>query len=321
MKPTANKDNTIFLAELKSVNKVFRPGVGKKTVHALKNISLEVRQGEILGLLGPNGAGKTTTIKLLLGLLFPSSGKVRLFGENPADPASRKKVGFLPENPYFYDYLTAREYMSLAARLCGMEKNETQKAINYLLEVVGLTGAEGKYLRKFSKGMLQRLGLAQALINSPDLLILDEPMSGLDPLGRRQVRELIRNSNVRGRSVLFSSHVLSDVEAICDRVIIINHGQVAAQGLLSDLVSRNETKVEITVERPPQGLKDRLEAKGCVVSEAGGVLSIRLADPKMQDVVIEEIHGAGGNLHSLVPLRPSLEDVFMKEVGEKAEGV
>jgi len=217
---------------VKDLAKTFRLGFFMKRIEAVRDVSFDVRKSEIFGLLGPNGAGKTTTLKIMMSLIRPTSGSIHVFGLRVPDRSIYQRVGFLPENPYFYEYLNPVEFVSFAGSLFGIERKVRANRAEELLERVGLADARRHPLRKFSKGMLQRLGIAQALINRPELLVLDEPMSGLDPIGRRDVRRLILELRDAGTTILFSSHILSDVEMICDRVAIINKGKVTSVGLL-----------------------------------------------------------------------------------------
>src|SRR5260221_6663666 len=214
--------------EIRGLRKAFRGHLGIGRTVAVDGLDLSVRTGEIFGLLGPNGAGKTTTLKMMLGLLRPDAGEIRLFGRPPQDVAARARLGFLPENPYFYDYLTAAEFLDLYGRLHGLDAADRKRRIASAITRVGLSGRERTALRKFSKGMTQRLGLAQAIQHDPELVILDEPMSGLDPIGRREVRDLILAQRAAGRTVFFSSHILQDAEMLCDRVAIVFKGQLRA---------------------------------------------------------------------------------------------
>lgn len=223
---------------LKTVNltKNFKAGFRSKPLFSLSELNLEVMEGEVFGYLGPNGAGKTTTFKILMGFIRPSGGEAWIFGKSIADPASREKVGFLPERPYFYDHLTAEELLRMHARLIGMPKKEAEHKINQLLTIVGLEGFRETRIRRFSRGMLQRMGIAQALINDPELVLLDEPMSGLDPIGRKWMRELILKLKSEGKTVIYSSHILSDVKAICDRIAILVKGKLLGVGRIEELL-------------------------------------------------------------------------------------
>ncbi len=224
------------LVEIDGLSKTFRLGFFRRRVEAIRDLSFGVRRGEIFGLLGPNGAGKTTTLKVLMGLIFADSGTARIEGIDCRRPAARRRVGFLPENPYFHEYLTPRELLGFYGRLVGLPAGRIAAQSQELIERVGLSGSASRPLRKFSKGMLQRIGLAQALIGDPNLLVLDEPMSGLDPIGRKQVADLIEQLNRAGMTVVFSSHILSDVERLCDRVVILRDGRKVAEGDLDELV-------------------------------------------------------------------------------------
>jgi ABC-2 type transport system ATP-binding protein len=239
--------------------KRFRIGFFRRRVVAVDGVSFDVKRGEIFGLLGPNGAGKTTTLKTLMGLIHPTEGTLRLFGEPVTKPAVRQRVGYLPENPYFHEYLTPRELLMFHGRLAGMSNAEISKRRDELIDYVGLGAAANRALRKFSKGMLQRIGLAQALLAKPDLLILDEPMSGLDPVGRKFVTDLMKTLNNDGTTILFSSHILSDVERLCDRVVILKKGKKALEGAIEDLLKHSgkaETFEELFIrkafETPPE---------------------------------------------------------------------
>src|SRR5882672_6332901 len=233
--------------ELNHVSKSYRTHLSLRKYWILRDLSLSVREGEIFGAIGTNGAGKTTTIKLALGLIFPDAGVVRLFGEDASKVGSRRRVGFLPENPYLYDYLTGEEFLDFHARLFGLDASTRRRRVKDLLERVGLANRGDRQLRLYSKGMLQRIGLAQALINDPEFVILDEPMSGLDPIGRREVRDIILDLKARGRTVFFSTHILSDTEMICDRVGLLVKGSLKAVGRIDELVSRDVPYWEVAL--------------------------------------------------------------------------
>lgn len=291
-----------------------------KMVEAVRGISFEVRRGEIFGFLGPNGAGKTTTIKTLLGLIFPSAGEVRLFGRPVTDPAARRRVGFLPENPYLYQYLTAREIMDLAGRLVGMREPERGRRAEELLRRVGLGSVMDRPIRKFSKGMLQRTGLAQALMGDPDLLILDEPMTGLDPIGRKEVRDLILEERALGRTVMFSSHILSDVEMLCDRLAIVNRGELAAYGALDTLLRKEIRAVEIELDAVGEALRARLEAMpGASLGLLNGRTLVTVQGEAGVSGVLQAALESGASVGSVTPRRETLEDLFVrKAIGARA---
>ena len=226
------------VVKVEHLRKVFHVGFWGRRITAVDGVSLEVQRGEVFGFLGPNGAGKTTTIKMLMGLIYPSGGTATLFGRPIGDSAAKSKVGFLPESPYFYDYLTGREFLRFYGHLFGLLGPALEKRIDELLDLVGMTHARDLQLRKFSKGMLQRVGIAQALINDPELVVLDEPMSGLDPIGRKEVRDLIFRLKESGKTVMFSSHILHDAELLCDRVAMIMKGRLVACGHVSELIAQ-----------------------------------------------------------------------------------
>ncbi len=300
---------------IEDLTKTFRSGwPGRPPIVGLAGLSLSVRQGEIYGFLGPNGAGKTTTLKILLGLMRASSGRAAVLGEPVGSIQVRRRIGFLPESPYFYDYLTAEEFLGFYGNLAGLGRGELGGRVTRLLETVGLTEARTRQLRKFSKGMLQRVGLAQALIHDPELIILDEPMSGLDPLGRKQVRDLILGLKEQGKTVFFSTHILPDVEMICDRVGIVVKGKLLAQGRVEELVSRGHTE---SVEIVCQGLNaDQLPA---ITSAATRVLQrgshslIVLPGHDRVDEILTVIREHKGTLVSVIPQKGSLEELFVDQ--------
>ncbi len=301
--------------ELQGLRKAFRGhlGIGRKV--AVEGLDLSVRPGEIFGLLGPNGAGKTTTLKLMLALLRPDAGEVRLFGRPPTDVAARRRLGFLPENPYFYDYLTAFEFLDLYGRLHGIQAMERKRRIESTLARVGLAGCEGTPLRKFSKGMVQRLGLAQAIQHDPELIILDEPMSGLDPLGRREVRDLILAHRAAGRTVFFSSHILQDAEMMCDRVAIVFKGKLRSVGKLDDLVAREAKWIEVSVRG-----KLPADLPGDRTTAPDGTTLVRVEGVPSLTKLLAAVPAAGGEVLSVWPRRETLEDLFLREIGRaKAE--
>jgi ABC-2 type transport system ATP-binding protein len=255
----AEREGAEAVVEVKDVYKTFRLGFWRKKVEAVRGVSFEVRRGEIFGLLGPNGAGKTTTIKTLLRLVFPTRGEVKIFGKSPDDRDAMRRLGYLPENPYVYQYLKPLEFLDLCGRLVGMPAAERSKRGKAMLERVGLADAVDRPIGKFSKGMTQRIGLAQALLHEPELLILDEPMSGLDPIGRKEVRELIQEQRDQGKTLMFTSHILSDVEVLCDRVAIMNEGVITASGALSELLQK-QTLEDLFVRKAAAPVLEHLGA-------------------------------------------------------------
>ena len=297
------------------LTKEFRLGLGRQRVVALDRLNLEVHQGEIFGFLGHNGAGKTTTIKLLLGLLAPTAGQAWILDRPIEDVTIKQQVGFLPEAPYFYEYLTAEEFLTFYGQLFGLGGAPLTKKVEQLLQMVALADAHRLQLRKFSKGMLQRIGLAQALINDPALVILDEPMSGLDPIGRRDVRDIILGLKEEGKTVFFSTHILPDVEMICDRVGILVRGRLRAVGTVQDLVGTTAvTSVEMVVEGLPDAGIQEAERQGGKVVRRGAQVLLRLDDPSRVDSLVDLVHRSGGRLVSLVPQKRTLEDLFLEEV-------
>jgi ABC-2 type transport system ATP-binding protein len=282
---------------------------------ALDGVTLRVEANEVFGFLGPNGAGKTTTLKLLMQLIYPTSGRISILGRPAGDLEVRRRVGFLPEAPYFYDYLTAEELLSYFAGLFGIRNPERQRRVSDLLDRLGIGGERRLPMRKFSKGMLQRVGLAQALINDPEVVFLDEPMSGLDPIGRRDVRALILSLRDRGCTVFFSSHILSDAETLCSRVGILVGGQMVAMGSLSEMLAFKVAGWELVVAGiDPAALGMLGPAVRSVAPIADGRCTVDLAPDCEPERVIAAVRDRGGRLVSLNPLRTTLEDVFVEQV-------
>src|SRR6185295_6539300 len=287
--------------DVHDLRKTYRTPFTRKKVEALRGVSFGVERGHIFGFVGPNGAGKTTTIRTLMGLIRPTAGTAQLLGYPLGSQKARFRIGFLPESPYFYDYLTVGELCDLAGRLFGMAPAARRKRADELIERVGLAGARGQSLKKFSKGMLQRAGLAQALMNDPELVVLDEPMSGPDPIGRKEVRDLILELRDQGKTVFSSTHILSDVEAITDRVAIIARGQLQAHGTPAELVSRAAT---------PGG--DALVEGATRVRRVGDELSLTLAADADVDAWIARAHAAGAKVLQIVPRHETLEDMYVR---------
>ena len=301
--------------DVRDLRKTYRTPFTRKKVEALRGVSFEVERGHIFGFVGPNGAGKTTTIRTLMGLIRPTGGNVRLLGHELPSRAARDKIGFLPEAPYFYDYLDVGELCDLAGRLFGLSPAVRKQRADELIDKVGLGRARGQSLKKFSKGMLQRAGLAQALMNDPELVVLDEPMSGLDPIGRKEVRDLILELRDRGKTVFFSTHILSDVEAITDRVAIIARGQLQAHGTPGELVSRTLQGVEVVVRLPDGAAADEALADGASrVRRVGDELSVTLAADADVDAWLARAHAAGARVVQVAPRHETLEDLFLREV-------
>jgi ABC-2 type transport system ATP-binding protein len=285
---------------------------------ALQDLDLTLLRGEILGYIGPNGSGKTTTLKLITGLLRPDRGEVRVLGEPLASRAWRMRAGYLPENPYLYDYLTAAEYLDYVGRLFGLGRERRRERSRELLALVGLERSADLPMRRFSKGMLQRIGLAQALVNDPELLFLDEPMSGLDPIGRRLVRNLILDLRKAGKTVLFSTHILSDAETLCDRVAVLRAGRLVKVGPLGELLRLDVTHLEVFASGVSGGAPG-LEAGGRV-APVGDRLRLEVEEHSLGRVVTA-IEAAGGRVLGVQPVRRTLEDYFFEEMGGAAAGV
>ena len=293
--------------EAKGLRKVF----GR--VVAVDNLTLSVGQGEVCGFLGPNGAGKTTAMKMLLGLIFPSAGQARLLGRLVDDPRVKEQVGFLPEHFRFHDWLTASEFLYFHGQLYGMPQAVLRERIPQVLRRVGLLARADDKLRTFSKGMLQRIGLAQAIINNPKVVFLDEPTSGLDPLGRREVRELVHELKGEGVAVFLNSHILSDVEMVCDQVAILDRGRVIRAGPLAELLAA-ELELEMEVENVTPPLLERLGTLASSVHFADSRLVLKLREEAQIPVIVEAVVSGGGRLYRLTPRRISLEELFVSLV-------
>jgi ABC-2 type transport system ATP-binding protein len=301
--------------QVKGLTKTFHIGFFRKRVEAVKETSFTVRRGEIFGLLGPNGAGKTTTIKSILRLIFPNEGEIEIFGRPAGDRESAKRVGYMPENPYVYQYLKPLEFLDLCGRLAGMPKSERRERSEAMIDKVGLRHAVDRPIGKFSKGMMQRIGLAQALLHDPELLVLDEPMSGLDPIGRKEVRDVLLEQRARGKTLLFTSHILSDVELLCDRVVIMQNGEITSEGKVHDLLESAGRNVEIRLTGATPTLRDSLAARGTVVEDADGHLTLRVEGQSSVDEILRISNAAGARLDAMVPERRTLESLFLQDAG------
>ena len=288
-------------------------------VEAVRGVDLEVEQGEIFGFLGPNGAGKTTTIKMLMGLIHPTAGRATLLGRPLGDRTVRARVGFLPEHPYFYEHLRPAEFLDFYGRLFALSARERKARAEALIDRVGLAHARKRPLRKFSKGMIQRIGIAQALVNDPDLVVLDEPMSGLDPMGRKDVRDIIFELKEQGKTVFFSSHILQDVEAICDRVAIVVDGRVRNHGDLAALLETPTHRVEITLTGLDADATDTLAARAATHRAVAGQTRFTVADEADVNAFVTAAIDAGGRLVAVQPERKSLEELFVAEARRARE--
>ncbi len=308
--------------ELQDLTKDYAVGFWRpRPYRALDRLSLVIEPGEVFGFLGPNGAGKTTTLKLLMQLIFPTSGRAEILGKPVGHVATRRRIGYLPENPYFYDYLTAEELLTYFAQLLGVPSADRARRVSDLLDRVGL-GKERRFqLRKFSKGMIQRVGIAQALINDPEVVFLDEPMSGLDPLGRRDVRSLILELREQGRTVFFSSHILADAEALCSRVAVVAGGRLAASGRLTDLAEFRIRGWELVVANVSPSALERLRPIATRLTEiSSGRYTVELPLSETPEGLVTMLAGAGASIVSLNPLRDTLEDFFVQQIAAAGAG-
>jgi ABC-2 type transport system ATP-binding protein len=298
--------------EILGLEKTYMVGFWRKRPkRALQPLHLTVEDGEIFGFLGPNGAGKTTTLKMLMGLVSPTAGTARILGKDWTDPEVKAQIGFLPEQPYFYDYLTAHELLNYYGQLSGVPAKERKNRVEEVLQRVGLTDIKGIQLRKFSKGMLQRAGIAQAILHSPKLVFLDEPMSGLDPLGRRAVRDLILQLQQEGKTVFFSTHILSDAEALCDRVAIINKGELRGVGAVEELTKAVQGKVEVVWQGTQ--VPGSMKALGGEFHVTGETVRIVISESQ-QDAAIDALRRERLRLISIIPVRTSLESYFVEKL-------
>jgi ABC-2 type transport system ATP-binding protein len=303
--------------EILGLEKIYNAGFWRKrSKRALRPLTLAVEEGEIFGFLGPNGAGKTTTLKILMGLVFPTGGSARILGMELDDPRMKAQIGFLPEQPYFYDHLTAHELLRYYGQLSGVDAKQLSRKVDAVLEQVKLSDSANVQLRKFSKGMLQRAGIAQAILHDPKVVFLDEPMSGLDPMGRREVRNLIEDLKAKGKTVFFSTHILSDAEALCDRVAIIHQGELRGIGAVAELTASVHGQVEIVWHGTtvPAGIR----SMGAECHAAGDTMRVILPEEN-QDAALDALRRERLRLVSVVPVRTSLEDYFVAQLGAPAK--
>jgi len=304
---------TEALIRVEALHKEFRLGLLRKRVAAVRGVSFAVERGDIFGFLGPNGAGKTTTIKMLTGLIAPTGGSATIFGEPVPSPQAMRRVGFLPENPYIYPYLTPTEFVELCARLSGLSSRAARDRARVVLDQVGILYAADRPVGRLSKGMLQRTGLAAALVADPELLILDEPMSGLDPVGRKEVRDLIVEERRRGRTIFFSTHILNDVETLCDRVTILRRGQVVVSGRLEELLNREVRRTDIVLLAAGAELESSLSALGHASRRTGERLVVEASGEAAVKAVLEAALAAGASVVEAAPRHETLEDLFVRE--------
>ncbi len=301
------------IVRCENLSKLYRGSLLRPSFLALDSLDLEVRRGEVVGYIGPNGAGKTTTIKILMGLHRPSSGLAEVLGQPVSSVANRARIGYLPERPFFYDYLTAEEFLHFYGSLHGMSPADRREKINHLLPLVQMDHARKMPLRKFSKGMLQRVGLAQALINEPELVVLDEPSSGLDPMGRMLIRDIVAELKRRGVTILFSSHILSDVEHICDRVAILVGGKLVKFAAVDELVHDNVRAIEVTLEHLSEEDLTALGV-GAPMFKARGQATFSLPDREQANTLVSEALRRGAQVVSVIPRRESLESLFLEKL-------
>jgi ABC-2 type transport system ATP-binding protein len=304
---------TELVVQTKGLTKVYRSGFFRRKFVGLHGLDLEVRKGEVFGYIGPNGAGKTTTIKILMGLNFATAGEATVLGTSLGDPAAKRRIGYLPERPFFYDYLTAQEFLHFYGSLHGLSRGERDRKIDELLPLVHMERARHVPLRKFSKGMLQRVGVAQALINEPEFVVLDEPSSGLDPMGRLLIRDIIFRLKEQGTTILFASHILSDVEDICDRVGMIAGGKLRQVSTVRELVGHQVQCVECTFENLDDATLAQLPTDG-VSREAEGRRTVEAADHDAAAQCVRLALAAGARLISVIPRRQTLESLFIDEM-------
>jgi ABC-2 type transport system ATP-binding protein len=305
--------------EAEDLRKVYRTRFSSRQITALDGVSLRVEPGQVFGLLGPNGAGKTTTVKILLGLTRATGGRAALFGLPASNPESRRRVGYLPEGHRFPGYLTARQTLDIFGRMSGMDAADLKKRAPELLERVRLSAWADVRVKKFSKGMTQRLGLASALIHDPDVLLLDEPTDGVDPVGRREIRDLLQEEAARGKAILLNSHLLSEIERTCDRVAVLRSGKVVAEGRIEDLTASG-FRYRMVATGVDDALLAAFRETGATVDRVNGHLDLTARDVDHLNALVDRLRQKGGKLQELSPLRSSLEDVFVDLVGQGEPG-
>ncbi|MFO0549016.1 MAG: ABC transporter ATP-binding protein [Polyangiaceae bacterium] len=309
--PTGEKREALIVVD--KLKKTFKAGLFvKRTVEAVKSVSFDVRRGEIFGFLGPNGAGKTTTIKMLTGLIAPTGGSAYLFGKRVPSAEARKQLGFLPENPYVYPYLTPREFVTMCGQLSGMRGSKLDKRALEVLDKVGVAYAADRQVRHLSKGMLQRTGLAAALVSDPEMLILDEPMSGLDPVGRKEVRDIIFGERELGRTIFFSTHILGDVEAMCDRVTILKKGEAVVSGEIRNLLRGEVLRTDVLLADVNATLRAELTEAGYTLADRPGLLVVEIEGDARVPEVLRAALAHGARVVEVAPRKETLEDLFMR---------
>ena len=310
-------DHVLHVSE---VEKTYRVGFRRRKVQAVRGVSFDIEAGEIFGLVGPNGAGKSTTIKMITGLVRPDAGSIELFGEPVSNVEIRSRLGYVPENPNLYEHLKARELMIYHGGLHGLSRAESLERAEELLELVGLDDALDRAVSKFSKGMKQRAGLAQALIGDPDFVVLDEPQSGLDPIGRREVRDLIVELRRRGKTILFCSHILPDIEDVCDRVALLHQGQVVETGFIHELLDQKVLHYELFARNWSDALTQRLGDAVIDIFELGDVRRIELDGSIDLEKTLQTVSDAEAQIESLKPQKEHLEDIFIRDTSDSTDG-
>ncbi|HEY2732328.1 MAG TPA: ABC transporter ATP-binding protein, partial [Polyangiales bacterium] len=300
--------------EVADLHKTFFIGLLRKRIEAVRGISFEVKRGEIFGFVGPNGAGKTTSIKMMLQLIFPTRGAVKLFGRSTFDPDARRRLGYLPENPYIYSYLRPLEFLDLCGRLTGLDRRQRRQRAEGLLHKLGLSHALDRPVGKFSKGMTQRLGFCQALLHEPELLILDEPFSGLDPIGRRDIRDLLLEQKAQGKTLLLTSHVLSDVELLSERVAIVRQGKIVAYGAIDDLLRPEVRRVEVELADVSADLRQNLERAARHVRQLDAQITVAVIEgDEGVPALLQLAMSSGARVLAVTPHRETLEDLFVRK--------
>ncbi len=301
------------LIAVSGLQKKFRLGLTRKKVEAVCGIDFEVSAGDIFGFLGPNGAGKTTTIKMLTGLITPSAGTAQLFGRPVSEPKSRESVGFLPENPYIYPYLTPQEFVVISGQLAGLSGQKLKEQVAKSLKKTGIYYAKDRPARRLSKGMLQRTGMAAALVAEPELLILDEPMSGLDPIGRKEIKDLIIDERAQGRTIFFSTHILGDVETLCDRVTIMRKGKIVVRGRLDELLQSESQFTQLNLTKATEDFEAACRTNALKLTRVGTRLSVEVRGGSACNELIQQALTAGAEIESVTPIVETLEDLFVRE--------
>lgn len=304
------------ILSIKGLSKFYNTGLFSRKVHALKNLTLDVEEGEIFGFLGPNGAGKTTTIKILLRIIYPTAGTAYLIGRELGE-AQPHQIGYMPENPYFYRFLTGEEFLAFHAQLCGMHWRDIRRRIDELLEMVGMERARKQRVGTFSKGMVTRIGLAQAMLTNPPLLLMDEPMSGLDPIGRREIRQIIMRLREEKKTIFFCSHILADVETICDRVAILNRGELMKTATVAEMLAEVASGHRLVLQDAPPEFVEKMKHVAKETKEVGGLVMAHFDHLEAASDFCREALASGISVSEFGAERGTLEDYFVREIGGK----